>query len=60
MSDDQKVSTTSDNIDIKEESQQSSRNNHRLFPVNAYREANKSLKLKHVQSNQKSDGQSIR
>lgn len=59
MSDDQIPSTTS-NTKILEQTEQSSRNNHRLFPVSTYRETITSPESKHRQNNQQSDKQSIR
>lgn len=62
MSDDQLTSNKSNNnIKIVEQTEQASRNNHRLFPVSTYTETIKSPDTKHEQNNQQSiDKQSIR
>ncbi|XP_055311852.1 protein Shroom isoform X2 [Sitodiplosis mosellana] len=60
MSDDQILSAKSNNIKTEGESEQSSRNNHRLFPVDTYRETNTSPEPKLFHNNQQSDKPPIR
>lgn len=60
MNDEQTNLSPSNNSSIKQITQtdQSSRNNHRLFPVSTYTELNSSPELKHQQNNQQTDKQS--
>lgn len=60
MNDDQSNSLTLNSDKKLAQSEQSSRNNHRLFPVNTYTEANISTELKQLQNNQQSDKQAIK